>query len=231
MVHHPTPHREPKPEASSGVVAELALYDNLVYREFEPHAGHNEEEFFQKYRELVPKHDWEAFRSLISRERKFQATLFRGLSRPYSGLSWRFTMGEWLDPCSDSILLIEDVDIRCILALDDQFDFDPQFILSYAGLKGEHDHDPLYTPNHESRKSSRGTKGSWYRIDGSAGPYASLQTVDSRSPVRRMDSMFWKRGQTSKMERPWCQEACRQRCTYGVQSVIACYCLSDSLRE
>lgn len=77
-----------------------------------------EGDFFQKYQELVPKHEWEAFRSLISQERSSQATLFAKMFNGYLlGRRW-IRSGEWLDRDSDGILLIEDVDISCILALD-----------------------------------------------------------------------------------------------------------------
>ena len=131
IIQHPTPHRQPKPEASSAAVAELALNDTHeeafgpdMSRTRQEKLMHNEGGFFQKYKELVPKHEWEAFCSLITRERDYQATLFSKIFDGYLCGYWMGT-GEQLDQHSDDILLIEDLDISCILALDVQFDLDP----------------------------------------------------------------------------------------------------------
>lgn len=235
MIQHPTPHHlTSKLEASPGAVAEIALneisdeaFGPDMSRKMQEKLMHNEGDFFQKYKKLVPKHEWEAFCSLISRERDYQATLFSKIFDGYLRGYWMGT-GEQLDQHSDDILLIEDLDISCILALDVQFDLDPQFILSYAGLKGPMEFGHTTVPH---RKSGLGTKGSWYTISGSIDSYDSVQIDESSPTVRRMIPGFWKRGQTSNTKRPWCQEARRQKRTHGITSVIACYCLTDSLRE
>jgi hypothetical protein len=94
------------------------------------------EAFFGKYSGIVPQSELAEFRSLISREQNSKAERFRRCDvAAYGGSEWSPSKVHELDRDSISILLIEDVDVRWIMALDAEFDLDPHLILSYAGLR------------------------------------------------------------------------------------------------
>jgi hypothetical protein len=196
---------------------------------------HSEVELFKKYKAIVPKQQWEAFRSVISRKRNFQAKVFRSHNALHDGERWwttTATIVRDLVGLSRGISLIEDADFRCILALDSLFNLDPQFILNYAGLKKPVEFGYMHTWREgplEKRHIDR--TGNWYKIDGSMDCYSSAQMDDLESPARQMEPKFWKRRNLSNHNRPWCQEACRQLDSVTIKSVYACYCLSDKLRK
>jgi len=178
---------------------------------------------------MVPDEEWEAFRSLFSRERDFKATLVRQRGNGYEECDWTSGMAEALKRCSHGVLLIEDVDIRCILLLDAQFNLDPQFLLSYIDSRSEFESYNIKPHGDEVHKPKVGNVGDWYRIDGHMCCYSS-QTDATRPLAWQKTPKSSKSGMCSNENRPWCQEACRLD-HYMVRSVIACYCLSNNLRK
>jgi hypothetical protein len=200
----------------------------------------NLESFFEKYRSIVRPSDFEKFRSTLGRERSFWGSLLTEDHREaYEYRRWKPSMAKQLRQRKRDILLIEDVDINCIMALDAEFSLDPQFILNYVGCgefssnyKEMHGQDQYEGQFH---RANVGMAGSWYvtrcKIQGEM-PWRSCDP--SRTAWQNVPK-FWDRGGATNAKRPWWSEACRQigpvEPSTEIESKIACYCLSDSLRK
>ena len=199
------------------------------------------DKFLQKYSSILPPPEFEEFSSLISRERKFQAQIWKeadgGL---YEASELTLSKIRDLEIGRDDILLIEDVDIRCVMALDAKFDLDPHFILNYAGFQKVAEHQYAPTSVDELHFAETGTSGSWYTIVGKVQADCLRQTDDSPSHPRndwQSALKLWKHRGASETDRPWCQELCRQgvptedSLDHSSLSVVACYCLSKTRRK
>jgi hypothetical protein len=221
MTPHSMPQQcAPRLEGSATAVAEDALSNDSEAEGSEPHAStqktsvHNEEEFFNKYRVIVPKQEWEEFRSVISRKRNFQVRIVDEKGDLHvKDNSWTSAteIAEDLTRLKHGVLLIEDADFDCILALDFQFNLDPLFLLSYTGLRKDVEFCHIPTPHGKNHKFNTGKMGNWYRIDCSMTRYGLVEPDNLKTPAWQMTSELWKRGNASNNNRPWCQEACGRR--------------------
>ena len=199
------------------------------------------ERFFRKYSRLMPPPEFNEFRSMIGRERKFQAQLWRHLSDGFYGASeWTPSSVHDLDTRNQDILLIEDVDVRCVMALDTAFDLDPQFILSYAGFRKAAEFRYIPTPVDNFHYTGTEYSRSWYTMVGKVEGGCSWRTDGSKALPRKewqSDLKLWKHRGASGVNRPWCQEARRQGVpnqgsrNHSFTSIVACYSLSKTLRE
>jgi hypothetical protein len=200
----------------------------------------DQEKFFQKYKTMLSLSDLEKFRTLIGRRRNYTARLvgnnFGGRittpkpENPDSATRSGWTNAEWTHEHSgyeeryddDYTLLIEDVDIRCLLALDAKFDLDPRFVISYAG------------PHLRTHQAETSTAGSWFTSVGTIEQDCSRQ-IDDWLRLRRMKRestpTLSRRTKATSACRPWWQEDCRSYDRNFHRTVIACYCLSDKIRK
>ena len=201
------------------------------------------DKFLQKYSSILPPPEFEEFSSLISRERKFQAQIWKeadgGL---YEASELTLSKIRDLEIGRDDILLIEDVDIRCVMALDAKFDLDPHFILNYAGFQkvAEHQYATTSVDEFHFAGTGTGTSGSWYTIVGKFQADCLRQTDDSPSHPRndwQNALKLWEHRGASETDRPRCQELRRQgvptedSLDHSYLSVVACYCLSKTRRR
>jgi hypothetical protein len=200
----------------------------------------NLEDFFEKYKSKMEPSDFDKFRSTLGRERDFWGSLLTGDPRDvYEYRRWTPSMAKQLRQQKRDILLIEDADINCIMALDAEFSLDPQFILNYVGCgqfssnyKERHNQDQYGGQYH---RANMGMAGSWYvtccKIQGEF-PWRSC---DPPRTAWQSVPKFWDRGRATNAKRPWWSEACRQlgpvEPNTEIESKIACYCLSDNLRK
>jgi len=182
----------------------------------------DQDDLLRKYQALLQPCDWEEFASVVTRERDSKGYLVR-VERPQCQ-DWKPSMVGAMDRDNHEveILLVEEVDIGWLMALDAKFDLDPAFVLSYAGFPatGRSD-DDYFMPHDDCRKVSSGKDGrtgSWYKMIG------------------QMNGI-WQHGEISPTKCPWYREqrrcrpsSVRSTCA-GRSSVIACYCLTDKLRK
>lgn len=157
--------------------------------------------------------DFENFRTLIGRRRNYNARML-GINlagrintpepenleiAPYPGWSvpeWTHESTKFMEKHDDQALLIEDVDIRCILALDAKFGLDPRFILSYLHTR-------------RSYLAETGTTGSWFTAFGTTAQRDPRQSDDRQRPKRKRwegPSTLWRRTKSTSVSSaylPW----------------------------
>jgi hypothetical protein len=199
------------------------------------------EDFFKKYQSLLSPSAFSEFRSVFSRVRNFQARLWQCSDHNKSPFSiWSPSKVQDLKRQNRDVLLIQDVDIRCLLALDAEFNLDPTFILSYGKGTMRSLNSPV--PRDECHQAKTGLAGSWYTTAG----HINGNFLWMKGEWQPSANMSWQvdLGDQScdrnlSANRPWWQEDCRQirhARLHGFNnqyftSVSACYCLSDRLRE
>jgi hypothetical protein len=181
------------------------------------------------------------FRSLVGCERHFRARLWQRLGDHSNVFSiWTPSEKNALKVHNRDVLLIEDVDIRCLLAIDAEFNLDPKFILSYTKGTARGFQSPA--PRDECHQTETGSAGSWYTTadhitnDTEMTPGRWLHLY--KSPWQRNPENQGRDKEPSAKLALW-QESCKQIrpiSLLGSQiefftSVSACYCLSDSLRK
>jgi hypothetical protein len=198
------------------------------------------EDFFEKYRSIMRPSDFDGFRSTLGRERDFWGSLLtEDLREVREYRRWTPSMAKQLRRQKRDILLIQDADINCIMALDAEFSLDPRFILNYVGC-GQ------YSSNYKERRGQDQFEGQFHRADsGMAGSwYVTHCKIQGDFPWHSCDpsrtawqgvTKFWDRGGATDAKRPWWSEDCRQmgpvEPSTEIESKIACYCLSDDLRK
>lgn len=203
-------------------------------------AAPSHEEFFKKFKDIVLEEEFDGFRSTLGRRREFQAAIWHRISGSFRSRLWTPTFTRYQDESKPAVLMIEDVDIRCIMSLDADFDIDPQFFANYAGYK----HKTLMGRRSflldKYHQSDTGIAGSWYVMVGWTEGHYSWKKDDPHSVPRdawRKVSKPWKRDRSYGADRPWYDELHRNFLSNNAQAnqpfktVIACYCLSDSLRK
>ena len=200
------------------------------------------EGFFAKYRSLVIPSRFDRFRSTLGRERAFRAFMYQDKAEVDTyQRSWESKWEPWMvkqlcvERGTSRTLLIEDADIKCILALDEEFSLDPRFVVSYASYN-RFSKNVFLVPRGSALRSHRavtGMAGSWYI---SCSTTAALFSWRGNRPSRQRIPKFFDRGEATNEKRPWWREDCRQTVEDNeiyceVESKIACYCLTDDIRK
>jgi hypothetical protein len=199
------------------------------------------ESFFEKYKTMVRPSRSDEFRSTLGRERNFRALTFPhndckddDTESPFL-LGARYWIPSKVKELQRGILLVEDADIHCVLALDAEFGLDPRFIVRYVDYS--HFLEPSHPPFGDSSCcNDAGMAGNWYIISGTTWGAFSRRWRDPSRTAQRGITKFFDRGEATKKKRPWWGEACRRTSSTDVEqfvihSRIACYCLSDDLRK
>jgi hypothetical protein len=191
------------------------------------------ERFFEKYKRMVRSSRFDEFRSILGRKRNSRSLLFTYRDckdddeTKYHNffdvleLPWK---PRQVGQLRSGIILIEDADIECLLALDSKFGLDPRFIVRYVDYS--HFLEPSHPPfGHTSCRNDAGMAGTWYTTSGT-----SAYWYDSSRTAQRGIA------EATNGNNPWWGEAYRKHCLsvegkFTVTSRIACYCLSDDLRK
>ena len=195
------------------------------------------ENYFTQFEGLVPAPEFDDFRSTLSRERNFTATMWRVISGRFVSSAWPTSWG-YVESTAVTVLLIEDADIRCFLDLQRRFYIDPRFMVDYVGCQS-----PVASfggrwwrlaRQHRYHQSESGfdVKPSWYTMNvQSCGEHLWHDSQSSTRSAREHTSDL------SDDRRPWWQEPrrnvqsdrnCPER---SFQTVVACCCLSPRLRK
>lgn len=195
--------------------------------------------YLEIYRSRLLQPNPDQFCSILGRERDFRATL----THPISGgdmVSYPWTPSdiELVWGCKRDILVIEDVDIRCILALDAKFNLDPKFFLQYVGSKGlgapQQFLDDARWPDHGSHLADEGMAGSWCVTSGRINGDFPWQMYEPLLTAWQSALKVVNRDKVTNAKRPWWQGTCRQSdqgFEHQIRSTVACYCLSNELRK
>jgi hypothetical protein len=208
---------------STGATAKVCTTEILVRSGIDDH-----KRFFQKYNDIVPPSELKEFRSLVGRERDFKAHLWQPYSASKERGLWTKTDDPWtpsrlqkLKDTDHGVLMIEDVEIRCLDALD-------------AVRR------PFSNQPDGYHQTETGMSGTWYMTNAKAACHSSWPTNNS-SPhlptVLQRSYKLFKGDKTRRKDSPWWQEPCRRGRSLekegkdAIISVIACYCLSENLRK
>jgi hypothetical protein len=226
---------------SKRATAEVGTTEILVGSRIDGH-----KRFFQKYNDIVPSSELKEFRSLVGRERDFKAHLWQPYSASKERGLWTKTDDPWtpsrlqkLKDTDHGVLVIEDVDIRCLDALDAVFGLDPAFLVRYVS-SAERVRRPFSNQPDGYHQTETGMSGTWYITNAKAACNSSWPTNNS-SPhlptVLQRSYKLFKDDKTWKKDSPWWQEPCRRGRSLetdgkdAIISVIACYCLSENFRK
>jgi hypothetical protein len=210
----------------------------------DPSSDLDSELFFNKYRPLLPPDEFEQFRTLVGKIRA--SPVLRYYVRPgqsWLGLGSSYANGpmdprrsEDADLSKMEVLIVQDVDVRRLLVLDDAYQLDPQFVLAYAGVGDKH------SPEFDKMTDSAGMAGKWYVTEMSILLESPWETEDSmtvkRAAALELPWYKWllaqRRAPEENPTHPWWKEAVRSEKPFintTIRSKVACYCLTDKLRE
>jgi hypothetical protein len=213
----------------------------------------NLEDFFEQYRSIVKPRMFDKFCATLGRKRNFRASLMDGTRhrRGYQS-SWKPSEAKDLREYASieglNILLIEDVDIDCIMALDSEFGLDSRFILHYMS-RIHFSSNPLEelqtegVPNgghgaHEAHfhRADPSIAASWYVTACKMEGELALRSCDPSRTAWQSVSKFLDRGEAIDQEVPWWAEDIRQFVgsvdgPLKILSKMACYCLSEDTRK
>ena len=201
------------------------------------------EAFFDKYRSLLPSEEFDKFRDLVGRTRPGRTSRYFFTSSSgklgYEYLPSVRTQAERsknADLSKMEIVLVEDVDEACLVALDTVYQLDPEFLLAYTSMGDKHSRD------FEATADPADMTGKWYVAE---------MAISVGYPWLTEESRFVKKYNTSNRPlyktllagrhatergalKPWWEEEIRTGnflLSTKVRSKIACYCLTDKLRE
>lgn len=206
-------------------------------------AALNAEPFFDPYHSLLTVEEFEKFLTLVgqnraSRESRYYVSSGDGKLGCERGRNLRThtQRSRDADLSKMEIMLVEDVDTRCLMALDANYHLDPQFVLAYADVGDKH------SPDLDATADPTDMAGKWYVTEMSMSLDFPWQVGDSRAVKKfsTMDEPWYTnlfRGRHTAgtwLVNPWWGESVREEFDYAntkVRSKIACYCLTDKLRE
>lgn len=198
------------------------------------------EDFFDRYRSLLPQQEFNKFHEVVSRERHSKGFRFERaglepfrLDDYWSSESVNTMMEEVSQLDTDNVLdvqnvfIIQDVDIRCLMGLSATYNLDPHFLVSYVAL-GE----PSRWPKSTFHKATTGVAGSWYTTTGATSGFFTQDEETSNHSSRSTWNRACKLWGSSKSptSRAWWQEDHRRWSSCTV-SMTGCYCLTSTLRR
>lgn len=203
----------------------------------------NIEAFLNKYRSLVSPEEFVRFHNLASKTRPSRC--YRCFISSKAGrLEYEYGHNALTNPQRSQdadlskmeIILVEDVDVWLLVALEATYQLDPQFLLAYTGTGDK------YSPDFEATTDPTDMAGKWYTTEISMSLEHQWEVEDS-DMVKMLTYVGrpWYKSLHVRLDdteteaaMPWWKEAIRTdggltRTT--VRSKIACYCLTDKLRE
>lgn len=201
------------------------------------------EAFFNKYRSLLSPEEFGRFSDLVSKTRPswgrrcFVSSSTGKLSYEYGSIArMDIRRSRAADLSKMEIIFVEDVDVRLLVALDTAYHLDPQFLLAYKGAGDKH------SPDFETTSGPADMAGKWYITEISMLLEDPWHLEDSNNPSKiytRVEpwftNLFRRRHATgTDFVSPWWKEPVRTEVNFShtkVSSKIACYCLTDKLRE
>ena len=208
-------------------------------------ASVDSEPFFSKYRSLLTTEEFGNFHDLISKTRKCCVARYY-ISSSDGGLRheeyYFYTYREVqrhreADLSKMEIILVEDLDLRYLMALDATHQLNPHFMLAYVGVGSAR------SPGFETLTVPANMTGKWYTTEISISldfPW-QLEGSDLRESLNTTDDPWYKAlllklrdpRPDSESTSPWWEEVARSHDNFRptVRSKIACYCVSDKLRE
>jgi hypothetical protein len=201
------------------------------------------EAFFNKYRSLLTPEGFARFHNLVSKTRpsrghRYFISSFDGRLEFEHDCYARMDAqrSKEADLSKLEMILVEDVDVRCLVALDATYQLDPQFLLAYTGAGHRH------SPDIEAVADPADVAGKWYTTEISMLLQFPWQVEDSRIVKRfaSLEESWYKRLLKSRPDtepdaaKPWWKEHVRTDSGMAITKIsskVACYCLTDKLRE
>ena len=200
------------------------------------------EAFFSKYKSLLTPEEFGRFHDLASKTRRSFGYRYYISSSDgkldtdvvYKRIDTQRSRNA--DLSKMETILVEDVDVRCLVALDATYQLDPQFLLAYTSVGDKR------SPDLEAAAGPADLAGKWYTAEISMlleppwfiedsmmlKMFADMDKPWYRSLLARPDDT------ETEVAKPWWKEEIRtDNNSVGtkIRSKIACYCLTDKLRE
>lgn len=201
------------------------------------------EAFFSKYRSLVTPLEFEKIHELVVKTRPSRGNRYY-ISSSDGKLDFEHEIYARMDAQRSQdadlskmeVIVVEDVDVRCLVALDAAYQLDPQFLLAYTGVGDKH------SPDLEAVNDPTDMAVKWYVTEMSMLLEFPWQVEDSRivEKFAKMEKPWYttllpsRHTAGTEATKPWWKEAVRTDCRLTITTVrskIACYCLTDKLRE